>query len=1074
MTLSFWLFGCEKPKSNGVTYAQVSFGLNTPVSQAALKYRKLNNSTLPTDSATVLIIAVPAGTPFTNNYTQIADVIDAQLLHIPTSQVTLNLPLASPIQLFEYTFSKLYSLNQLQTTGPVPIASAQFAPITIDGANTNIVLKSFLKLVTLPQSLKIISPTSTVAKGGNLGLAAIGTFADQTTQDITQLIDWSSSSDAIFTVNNNPGFKGKVTGVTMGSATVTATAGAATASVILLVNEGTGNITDDFIEMLSQSNFEIEARNDFGGMFYSLLEMTWSPFLEVSYQLDPGSRQWIPSADGGKGDLILKAGVWTESVFTIEVGAIDYTNTQIQLSVPLNATLKLMASEVLAGKAINLSYDPSMPINVPMFDPASKAYHLQFTRLIGQNEFTLWHPEFDGFNNTSYPDVPTFLMNKFTNNEPISCSEGPVQKCIFLETFAAGQTTGNLTEVELDFNYNPIAAPVVSGTWEVVSHLGPQILIARPTNNIYNYEQGGNPIWSVHLGEVWRGGELVGVEQHHFTQYNLAAKNEITQFFQIAPNSLLFPVGGGDTCCGGPSAVTPTALSFSGVVAYPALSNATAVDFAIASTWTFAAYVAPQPNSLVQTIFDFSTGSNFSRIIGQITAAGEFEFLAYDNAGVLAKDYVSIPILNTGGVYHLAATYDGTTVKLFINGAEVLVSANTNTALTLTAVARNLHIGLDYLGANPFVGQINSLAMWNRALTAYELRDLVNHPSGLGHDLNNAFDSYSPTGLLHYYNFSWDPANLGNDYVASGWIALDTPINISGVDVTPMMGFFPENYRRGALNHPRGGENLPFGGNLNVTWDPGMFSSDVDIYILNNFNGGLNPLDAGVGLNINDAALTPLATMTPNTGNFIADISANTSASDYRIVVADMSGNWTMSETNFSINFPMTITAGTITIDGVLTDWTGIMASPTVTDPQFDDNATYVGDDLSGLSYVLDATDLAIKIDSFDGFPTTMQNGPAGSEGRIEVQIFSNTGVHFFGVAYDGVNGWWAIGANNSGSFGTFVGNAFVLVTAATTEMEIQVPLAEMGNPTEFYGIHVRVVNCCSSGTFDMDEIIAP
>ncbi|MDX2470586.1 MAG: hypothetical protein QNL04_08420 [SAR324 cluster bacterium] len=1078
VTLSFWLFGCEKPTSDGVTYAQVSIGLNTPVSEAALNYRRLYNSTLPTDAATVLIVAVPAGTTFTNDYTKIENAIDVQLLDIPRSQVSLKLPLSTPVQLFEYTFSSAFSLNKLQARAPVPIASAEFDSFIVDGTG-NITLKSFLKLVTLPRSLTITSTASQVTKGSKVAVTALGAFADGTTQDITQLIDWSGSDDSILTIDNRPGTRAIVTGVALGSATVTATAGNATTSFIMLVNEGTGNITDDFIEMLSGSNFEIDARNDYGGMMYSLSEVTWEPFTESNFELDPFTRDWIPSPNSNKkGDLSLTAGIWAESAFSIEVGSIDYDNTKIQLSVPLNATLKLYASEVLTGKTVNLSGDPNMRIEVPFADPTSKAFHLEYVRLIGQNEFSLWEPEFDDTNMTSYPDLDTFLMNKFTNSEPISCTEGQqTRQCIFIETFAAAQTTGNLTEVTLDYNYNAISTAVVAGTWEVMNNLGPDILIARPNQNIYNYEMGGNPIWSLYMGEVWRGGELSGAERQTFTQYNETAKNEITQFLQTAPINKVFPtMGGTDTNTGGPGTSTPLGLAFSGVATYPVLSNTTAVDFGIANSWTFGMYVNPQLNSLTQTLFDLSLGTDFNRITAQITALGEFEFLAYDNAGVLSMDYVSIPTLATGGLYHLAVTYDGTSVKLYINGAEVATSANTNIAVSLGLIARNLYIGLDYLGANPYVGEMNSLAMWNRALTPYELRDIVNHPAGLGHDLNYTYNNYSPSGLVHYYRFVWDPANLGNDYVASGWIFLDSPINISGTDIVTMTGLFPENYRSRAIVYPRGGENLPFGGNLNVTWEMGMFASDVDIYIISNTAGGLNPLDPGVALNINAATLNSLATGVQNSGNYIANIGSYTSASDYRVIVVDYMGNWSMSETNFSINMPMTIAVPTsaITIDGLATDWGASMASPSVADPQFDDNASYVGDDLSGLSYLNDGTSLFIKIDSYDGFPTTMQNGPTGSEGRIEFEIFSDTGVHHFGVAYDSVNSWWAIGANGSGSFGTFVGNSYLAVSTATTEMEINVPLAEMGNPTEFYGIHVRVVNCCSNGIFDMDEIIAP
>jgi trimeric autotransporter adhesin len=71
-------------------------------------------------------------------------------------------------------------------------------------------------------SITITPPNASVAKGTSQQLIATGTFTDQTTQDLTRFVSWTSSDSTIAAVSNAAGSRGLATGTGVGSATITA------------------------------------------------------------------------------------------------------------------------------------------------------------------------------------------------------------------------------------------------------------------------------------------------------------------------------------------------------------------------------------------------------------------------------------------------------------------------------------------------------------------------------------------------------------------------------------------------------------------------------------------------------------------------------------------------------------------------------------------------------------------------------------------------------------------------------------------------------------------------------------
>jgi uncharacterized protein YjdB len=97
-------------------------------------------------------------------------------------------------------------------------------------------------LTVTPASLASIAVTPTnpsVAKGTTKQFTATGTFSDNTTQDLTTTVTWSSSAAAVATVSNAAGSNGSTTSVNTGSTTITATSGDVSGSTTLTVTPAT-------------------------------------------------------------------------------------------------------------------------------------------------------------------------------------------------------------------------------------------------------------------------------------------------------------------------------------------------------------------------------------------------------------------------------------------------------------------------------------------------------------------------------------------------------------------------------------------------------------------------------------------------------------------------------------------------------------------------------------------------------------------------------------------------------------------------------------------------------------------
>ncbi len=85
-------------------------------------------------------------------------------------------------------------------------------------------------------SITINPSTATIPAGVTQQFTATGTFADGTTQDVTQSGHWSSTAAAVATISNSAGTAGLGSALAIGTTTIGISSGGVSASAVLVVN----------------------------------------------------------------------------------------------------------------------------------------------------------------------------------------------------------------------------------------------------------------------------------------------------------------------------------------------------------------------------------------------------------------------------------------------------------------------------------------------------------------------------------------------------------------------------------------------------------------------------------------------------------------------------------------------------------------------------------------------------------------------------------------------------------------------------------------------------------------------
>ncbi|HAO46726.1 MAG TPA: LamG domain-containing protein [Ferruginibacter sp.] len=199
------------------------------------------------------------------------------------------------------------------------------------------------------------------------------------------------------------------------------------------------------------------------------------------------------------------------------------------------------------------------------------------------------------------------------------------------------------------------------------------------------------------------------------------------------------------------------------------------------------------PHQAAISVIQFSAGAYF-----KTTNTGIFRNIIYKDAnGINANYQLSVsagnkaqisfvntsltPIAATGsttvtdGNWHYAVgTYDGSNLKLYVDGA---LEATTASATIPVTGAGQLYLGADNSGTGKFNGSLDELSIWNTALSLTQVQNLVGQRL-VGNE----------AGLVAYYNFGSNNKNGQGQTIYNSCTATGGALNAvsAGTVTTPV------------------------------------------------------------------------------------------------------------------------------------------------------------------------------------------------------------------------------------------------------------------------------------------------
>lgn len=116
--------------------------------------------------------------------------------------------------------------------------------------------------------------------------------------------------------------------------------------------------------------------------------------------------------------------------------------------------------------------------------------------------------------------------------------------------------------------------------------------------------------------------------------------------------------------------------------------------------------------------------------------------------------------INLNQWIHVAGTYDGQMLKIYVNGT---LEDSTYLQTTIDVKDSSLYVGNNSLNNRQFDGMINSLNIWDIALNAEQIQELRDYGvSGLQNDLISCWMFNENSGQIVYDNFGTNHMQLGS------------------------------------------------------------------------------------------------------------------------------------------------------------------------------------------------------------------------------------------------------------------------------------------------------------------------
>ena len=180
------------------------------------------------------------------------------------------------------------------------------------------------------------------------------------------------------------------------------------------------------------------------------------------------------------------------------------------------------------------------------------------------------------------------------------------------------------------------------------------------------------------------------------------------------------------------------ALSFDGMNDLVTVADSSSLD--LTSGMTLEAWVRPTSSGLWRTVVTKEQSGNL--VYGVFSSSDTGQPSGLVSVGPV-QDVVRGPNALTSSTWtHLATTYDGAVLRLYVNGSQV---ATRNVSGAMPNSSQPLQIGGHNVWSEWFQGQLDDLRVYNRALSASEIVTDMNTPAEQAPPAPPAVDTQAPS-----------------------------------------------------------------------------------------------------------------------------------------------------------------------------------------------------------------------------------------------------------------------------------------------------------------------------------------
>jgi hypothetical protein len=296
---------------------------------------------------------------------------DAAVSSITLTPASLNIPLGNTRA---FSASATYSngssitvTNQAEWTSSNPTVAtlsnvgATKGQLSTFAEGTTVITASFggkstTALVTVTAAVLVsiaVTPTvASIAKGRILDFVATGTYSNNTTSNITQMVNWSSSDLVVASIGNTTATKGMLSALSVGSTNIVATRGAISSPAV------TATVTAAELQSLSinpQSPSIRITEKAFLAAVGTMTDLTTQDYTSrVNWTASDATRASVSNTAPNKGEVTALA--LGQSTISISFGALNAsTAVTVVPAQLLSVSISPASPSLLLGNSANLT-----------------------------------------------------------------------------------------------------------------------------------------------------------------------------------------------------------------------------------------------------------------------------------------------------------------------------------------------------------------------------------------------------------------------------------------------------------------------------------------------------------------------------------------------------------------------------------------------------------------------------------------------------------------------------------------------------------------------------------------------